>query len=67
MPVLTYLNFNGICREVLEFYRSVFGGEYLIMQTFGDGPDDMGIAESDKDKICLQALDLPRWWATTSR
>ena len=28
MPVLTYLNFNGNCREVLEFYRSVFGGEY---------------------------------------
>ena len=38
MSVLTYLNFNGNCREVLEFYRFVFGGEYMIMQTFGDGP-----------------------------
>ena len=56
MPVLTYLNFNGNCREVLEFYRSVFGGEYMIMQTFGDGPDDMGIAESDKDKIMHATL-----------
>ena len=56
MPVLTYLNFDGNCREVLDFYKSVFGGEYMIMQTFGDGPDDMGIAESDKDKIMHATL-----------
>ena len=37
MPVLTYLSFNGNCREALDFYRSVFGGGVRI-QTFGDGP-----------------------------
>ena len=56
MSVLTYLNFNGNCREVLEFYRFVFGREYMIMQTFGDGPPNMGIAESDKDKIMHATL-----------
>ncbi len=56
MPVLTYLSFDGNCREVLDFYKSVFGGEYMIMQTFGDGPDDMGIADADKDKIMHATL-----------
>ena len=30
----TYLNFNGNCREAFEFYRSVFGGEFAILETF---------------------------------
>ena len=56
MPVLTYLSFNGNCREALDFYRSVFGGEYVIIQTFGDGPPDMGVPESDRDKIMHATL-----------
>ena len=47
----TYLNFDGNCREAFEFYRSVFGGEFAIMQTFGDGPDDMGVLEEEKNNI----------------
>ena len=58
MPVLTYLNFSGNCREALDFYRSVFGGEYLIVQTFGDGPPDMGIPESEHDKIMHATLTI---------
>ena len=58
MPVLTYLNFNGNCREALDFYRSVFGGEYVIIQTFGDGPPDMGVPESDWDKIMHATLTV---------
>jgi PhnB protein len=30
-----YLNFNGNARQVLEFYKDVFGGELTLM-TFGD-------------------------------
>ena len=58
MPVLTYLNFNGNCREALDFYRSVFGGEYVNIQTFGDGPPDMGVPESDRDKIMHATLTV---------
>lgn len=58
MPVLVYLNFDGNCRDALDFYRSVFGGEYMMIQTFGDGPDDIGIAESDKDKIMHATLTI---------
>ena len=47
----TYINFKGNCREAFEFYRSVFDGEFAIMQTFGDGPDDMGILEEEKNNV----------------
>ena len=39
----TYINFKGDCREAFEFYRSVFGGEFAILETFRNGPPDMGI------------------------
>ena len=42
MPLNVYLTFEDNCREVFDFYRSVFGGEYLIIQTFGDGPSRYG-------------------------
>lgn len=58
MPVLTYLNFDGNCREVFDFYRSVFGGEYQIIQTFGDGPPDTGVPESEHDKIMHATLTI---------
>ena len=47
----TYLNFDGNCREAFDFYRSVFGGEFDIVQTFRDGPDDMGVPEEEMDNI----------------
>lgn len=34
-----YLFFAGNCREAMEFYKSVFGGE-LMLTTFGEGPAD---------------------------
>jgi PhnB protein len=44
--VQPYINFNGNCREAIEFYRDTLGGEILYTQTYGDspmkgmGPDD---------------------------
>ncbi len=51
MTLSIYLNFGGNCREVFEFYRSVFGGEFEILQTFGDGPGDMDVPEDELDDI----------------
>ena len=45
MTFSIYLTFEDNCREVFEFYRSVFGGEFDTLQTFGDGPADMGVSE----------------------
>ena len=51
MTLSTYINFNGNCREAFEFYRSVFGGEFDVMETFRNGPSDMGMPEDELDNI----------------
>ena len=43
-----YLAFNGNCREAMEFYKTVFGGE-LNVQTFGEAP--VNAAEKDKARV----------------
>ena len=58
MPLNVYLTFEDNCREAFDFYRSVFGGEYQIVQTFADGPGDMGVPESDGDRIMHATLSL---------
>ena len=47
----TYLHFDGNCREAFDLYRSVFGGEFDFVQTFRDGPSDMGVPEEELDNI----------------
>ncbi len=58
MPLNVYLTFEDNCREVFDFYRSVFGGEYLIIQTFGDGPADIGILDSERDRIMHATISI---------
>lgn len=54
-----YLNFAGNTEEAFEFYRSVFGGEFLAVVRFRDFGDSMGqIPEQDRDKIAHIALPL---------
>ncbi len=38
MSISIYLHFDGNCREVFEFYRSVFGGDFEMISTFREGP-----------------------------
>ena len=56
MSFSAYLFFDGDCREAFELYRSVFGGEYQVLQTFADGPPDMGVPESEKDRVMHVSL-----------
>lgn len=59
MQLDAYLFFRGNkCREAMEFYKSVFGGE-LSMQTYGEGmPAEMMQADmkGDEDKIMHSLL-----------
>ena len=32
-----YLNFPGTCRDALDFYKTIFGGEVVGLQTFAQG------------------------------
>ena len=58
MSLSTYLTFDGNCREVFEFYRSVFGGEFTSFQTFADAPPDMPVPESEKDRVMHVSLPI---------
>ncbi len=52
--VSTYLNFNGLTEQAFEFYRSVFGGEFISpIQRFKDIP-----AAPDQPPMPEAAMDL---------
>jgi PhnB protein len=53
-----YLNFKGNTEEAFEFYKSVFGGEFIALQRFRDTPEKDNIPASEQDKIMHVALPL---------
>ena len=53
-----YLNFPGNTEEAFNFYKSVFGGEFLTLQRFSDTPDSGNIPEADRNKIMHVALPI---------
>jgi PhnB protein len=53
-----YLNFAGNTEEAFNFYRSVFGGEFLAVMRFRDTPEAGNIPENEKDKIMHIALPI---------
>ena len=48
--LITYLTFNGNCREAMSFYRSCLGGK-LYLQTVGESPMADDLPENLKDFI----------------
>lgn len=54
-----YLNFDGNTKEAFDFYKSVFGGEFLDVLSFKDmGGNQMGVPENKLDKVAHIALPL---------
>lgn len=53
-----YLNFNGKTEEAFNFYKSVFGGEFLNLQRFRDIPDSGQIPEAELDLIMHVSLPI---------
>ncbi len=56
-----YLTFDGNCKEAFDFYKSVFGGEYPYVGTFGEMPpqEDMPpIPDDMKDRIMHISLPI---------
>ncbi len=58
MSLNPYLHFSDNCREAFEHYRSAFGGDFQVLQTFADGPEGMPVAEGDKDKVMHVSLPI---------
>ena len=50
-----YLKFNGNCKQALEFYKSVLGGQ-LNLQTIGDSPAAGQFPPALKDRILHGSL-----------
>ena len=58
MSLNIYLTFDGNCREAFNFYKDVFGGEFMSLETFASAPDDMPVADADKDLIMHVSLPI---------
>lgn len=54
-----YLNFAGNTEEAFNFYRGVFGGEFMSVIRFRQmGGTEMGLPEADLDKIMHISLPV---------
>lgn len=58
-----YLTFKGNCKQAFDFYKSIFGGDYPYVGTFGEMPpqEDMPpIPDDMKDKIMHISLPISK-------
>lgn len=53
-----YLNFPGTTEEAFTFYKSVFGGEFAMLQRFKDTPEKDRVPAHEQDKIMHIALPI---------
>jgi PhnB protein len=53
-----YLNFLGNTEQAFNFYKSVFGGEFLMLQRFKDTPDGDKLPPADQNKIMHVGLPI---------
>jgi PhnB protein len=58
MKVSTYLNFNGNTEEVFNFYKSVFGNEFISFQRFKEGPEAEKLSKEEKNLVLHVALPI---------
>ena len=59
MPTINpYLNFQGRTEEAFNFYKSVFGGEFIMLQRFKETPAADNVAPNEKEKIMHVALPI---------
>lgn len=53
-----YLNFNGQCEEAFNFYKSVFGGEFLDFQRFKEMPSEEPLPADEGEWIIHVSLPI---------
>lgn len=56
--VSIYLNFKGNTEQAFVFYRSVFGGEFSLLQRFKDMPGNDQVSKTDMEKLIHISLPL---------
>jgi len=53
-----YLNFAGNTEDAMNFYKSVFGGEFTVFQRFGEIPGGEKMSDEDQEKIMNISLQM---------
>ena len=53
-----YLTFDGNCLEAFNYYKSVFGGEFVDLSPFSDLPPGVPSSPEDADKLMHVSLPL---------
>ncbi|MBO6518314.1 MAG: VOC family protein [Bacteroidia bacterium] len=54
-----YLTFDGNCKEAFDFYRSVFGGEFMYVGYFKDMPPDPKYPIQESEMNLIMHISLP--------
>lgn len=60
MKLEMFINFNGNCREAVEFYAKVFRTKIGNLMTYGDAPPAPGnaVPEADRERILYAGLPV---------
>ena len=60
MQLEIFVNFNGNCREAVEFYAKVFKSTVNNLMTYGDAPPDPDhpVPESDRNRVMYAGIPL---------
>lgn len=58
MNINPYLNFAGNTEEAFNFYKSIFGGEFAMLQRFKDMPDADKLPPGVENMIMHVALPI---------
>jgi PhnB protein len=58
LSINPYLNFPGTTEQAFDFYKSAFGGEFTVMQRFGDMPGKEKLPAELHSKIMHVALPI---------
>lgn len=59
MPALNpYLHFNGNAEDAFNFYKSVFGGDFMVVQRYKDAPANEHIEGAEANWIMHIALPV---------
>ena len=54
-----HINFNGNAEEAFNFYKSVFGGEFVTIVRFKDMPSNPDFPMSEKEANKIMHIALP--------
>src|ERR1700744_1825091 len=58
LNVNPYLNFPGTTEEAMNFYKAVFGGEFVTFARFSDSPGHEKMPKAEQNMIMHASLPL---------